>query len=52
MQETAASHTTDRLNKMEPRVGMNFSSEAEAYSFYNKFYAQNVGFSKKAVSIM
>jgi hypothetical protein len=37
---------------MEPQVGMSFSSEAEAYSFYNKYYAENVGFSKKAVSIM
>jgi hypothetical protein len=51
-QENAASHTTDRLNKMAPKVSMNFSSEVKAYSFYNNYYMENVGFSEKAVSIM
>jgi hypothetical protein len=40
MQENAASHTTDLLNKMAPKVGINFPSEAKAYSFYNKYYTK------------
>jgi hypothetical protein len=48
MQENAVSHTIDLLNKMAPKVGMNFSSEAKDCSFYNKYYTKNVGFSKNS----
>jgi hypothetical protein len=44
VQETASSNATDRSNKRVPTVGMNFLSEEEAYSFYNK-YAEDTGFS-------
>ena len=39
-QETAADPTDGRV----PKLGMQFLSEEEAYSFYNK-YAETVGFS-------
>ena len=44
MQETAASNTADHVNKRVPKLGMDFLSEAEAYSFYNN-YAEDIGFS-------
>ena len=44
MQETAASYANDRINERIPKIGMNFLSDEEAYSFYNK-YAEVMGFS-------
>lgn len=44
MQETTASNTAYRVNKKVPKVGMDFLSEEEGYSFYNN-YAEDIGFS-------
>uniref|UniRef100_A0A8R7TGL9 FAR1 domain-containing protein n=1 Tax=Triticum urartu TaxID=4572 RepID=A0A8R7TGL9_TRIUA len=42
--ETAPSNATDCIDERVPKVGMQFLSEEEAYSFYNK-YAKAIGFS-------
>lgn len=44
MQETAATNAKDHINERVPKIGMNFLSDEEAYSFYNK-YAEVMGFS-------
>ena len=44
MHETAPSNATDCVDERIPKVGMQFVSEEEAYSFYNK-YAEVMGFS-------
>ena len=44
MQETAATNAKDHINEIVPKIGMNFLSDEEAYSFYNK-YAEVMGFS-------
>jgi zinc finger SWIM domain-containing protein 3 len=44
VQETAAGNAEGSSNKRVPKVGMNFLSEEEAYSFYNR-YAEDEGFS-------